>query len=162
MTTFKHGDRVTCEIDGIYINDARISISNELYHRDNKVAFICQNIKDGIEAKEKLGYKYSWKLDNNFCNIRVKNLCLSEKILDDIEVGDKITRHGIVWEILFRSGELVVPMTNLLNAGSNHTISGLRRAGWKVKQPELEVPAPIKMTVAEIAKKLGHEVEIIK
>lgn len=162
MTTFKHGDRVTCEIAGIKITDARISISNPLLISGSKVPFICQNFKSGVSATEKLGYEHSWKLDNNFYEQDVTNLRLVEKTLDDIEVGDKITRDGIVWEILFRSGELVIPISNLFNAGSNHTISGLKRAGWKVKQPELEVPAPIKMTVAEIAKKLGHEVEIIK
>lgn len=53
LKDLKHGTRVTCEIEGTKIDDAKIAIENERY-------FICQNLEEGSEVEDKLGYKYSW------------------------------------------------------------------------------------------------------
>jgi hypothetical protein len=53
-TDFKTGDRVTCKINGIEITDAKISVDTD------GDLYICQNVQNGIDAQDKLGYKYSW------------------------------------------------------------------------------------------------------
>ena len=155
MTTFKHGDRVTCEIDGIKITDARISIN------EDGTPYICQNIKDGARADDKLGYKYSWAFCKGFTNYDVTNLKLEgPKQLEDIEVGDVLLRGGTEYTVLMRSSEVVVVGLERdygFAASGNYTIDELRHSGCTVKQEE-----PVKMTVAQVAEKLGHEVEIVK
>ncbi len=54
---FRHGDRISCRIDGVEVKDARISLeegcgSNSFY--------ICQNSNKGANCKDLLGYKHSW------------------------------------------------------------------------------------------------------
>ena len=53
----RHGMRVTCHIEDEYIDDAKISIHGE------KV-WICQNVKCGDNAFDKLEYSYSWTIGN--------------------------------------------------------------------------------------------------
>ena len=59
---FKHGERVTCYIQGEFIEDAMVSIN------ETGEVFICQNKKWGQSASDELGYKYSWVIyqPNNF------------------------------------------------------------------------------------------------
>ena len=155
MTTFKHGDRVTCEIKGIKITDARISIDGD------GTPYICQNIKNGGIADDKLGYKYSWVLSKDFIDYDVTNLKLAgPKQLEDIEVGDVLLKSGKEFPVLMRSGEVVVVGLERdygFAASGNYTIDELRHSGCTVKQEE-----PVKMTVAQVAEKLGYEVEIVK
>ena len=85
---FKHNQKVTCEIDGIKITDAKISID------ESGNPFICQNEVDGSEAEDKLGYKYSWLLTKDFTSIDVKNLKPVKETIRDIEIGDILIRDG--------------------------------------------------------------------
>ena len=155
MTTFKHGDRVTCEINGTKITDARISID------EDGTPYICQDIKNGNPVDDKLGYKYSWELDKDFTRYSVTNLKLAgPKQLEDIEVGDVLLESGKEYPVLMRSGEVVVVGLERdygFAASGNYTIDELRHSGCTVKQEE-----PVKMTVAQVAEKLGYEVEIVK
>ena len=80
---FKHGDRVKCTINGTDIDDARISIDTD------RTPFICQNKKDDRDAEDKLGYKHSWALDEEFNNNYVTNLRHAEKSFDYPEIGDE-------------------------------------------------------------------------
>lgn len=48
-----HGKSVTCEIKGKTITNAKIAV-------EGSKVYICQNQKDGNEAVNTLGYKYSW------------------------------------------------------------------------------------------------------
>ena len=50
---FKHREAVTCTIEGKPIKNAKISI-------EGANVFICQNIKSGAVAHNRLGYRYSW------------------------------------------------------------------------------------------------------
>jgi galactitol-specific phosphotransferase system IIB component len=52
----KHGDKVTCNIKGQRIDDAKVSIN------ERGSIFICQNIKKGSGTPDKLGYEYSWNI----------------------------------------------------------------------------------------------------
>ena len=49
-----HGTKVTCEIEGKKITDAKISKEGD------GSFYICQNKKEGVTAENKLGYNYSW------------------------------------------------------------------------------------------------------
>lgn len=75
---FKHGDKVTCEINGTKITDARISI-NEF-----DTPYICQNIVEGVDCGDKLGYQHSWAIRRDFTAPKVTNLRLAKKDIADI------------------------------------------------------------------------------
>ena len=87
-----HGMKVTCEIEGKEITDAKISKDAD------GSFFICQDKKRGTGAENKLGYKYSWEIGNvesadDLNDSAVTNLKIIGKTKDisDIksyEVGD--------------------------------------------------------------------------
>jgi len=52
-----HGKKVRCKIKGTEIDDAKILVED--VNGYDKV-YICQNLKEGLETKHKLGYRYSW------------------------------------------------------------------------------------------------------
>lgn len=52
----KHGMRVRCKIDGVQVDDAKLSVD-----ADGQV-YVCQDVADGADAEDKLGYEYSWCL----------------------------------------------------------------------------------------------------
>lgn len=81
---FKHNQRVTCEIHGEKITDARISISKD------GTPYICQNEWRGDTAENRLGYRYSWMLDKDFTDYSVTNLRPVKKTFEDLEVGDEV------------------------------------------------------------------------
>jgi len=88
----KKGDRVTCEIWGEVIEDAKIQEEYGFF-------YICQNVVAGVDCKDKLGYEHSWYIDSgsdgDIRNYGVTNLKLKNKTLDDLEEGDIITDgHG--------------------------------------------------------------------
>lgn len=162
MTKFNHGDPVTCTIDGTIITDAKISINS------NGTPFICQNEQDGGPADNRFGYRYGWELNPDFTDYYVKNLTLARpRTIDDIQVGDVIVHHlnDEDHPILMRSGEVVVFGVKRdygYATSGNFTIAELKHHGYTLKQPEVTAPVPTKLTVAQIAEKLGYEVEIIK
>lgn len=48
-----HGRKVSCEILGEKIEDAKIAV-------EENMVFVCQNRKDRGEPDDKLGYEYAW------------------------------------------------------------------------------------------------------
>lgn len=95
--------------------------------------------------------------------ITEEDLAPVEKTLYTIGVGDVITDEGntderFVLEVLPNICFLTA-WNEVDEAHSWYTYKQMERYGWKVKQTQL---TPLKMTVSEIAEKLGHEVEIIK
>jgi len=58
-----HNKQITCTIEGNFISDAKISIETNKNNDFN--IFVCQNKFCGSEAKNKLGYKYSWIISEN-------------------------------------------------------------------------------------------------
>jgi len=102
---FKHNQRVTCEIKGEKITDAKISIDK------NGRYFICQNKIEGSDAEDKLGYKHSWWLDRDFTSSFVTNLKPALKDWDSLQEGDEIkddsgdvrTILGICGKVIFLS-----------------------------------------------------------
>jgi len=62
---FDHGDRVTCEIKGKKIKDARLS-----YEEETDSWYVCQDKMAGSVAYEKFGYEFSWFVDDRVTNLR--------------------------------------------------------------------------------------------
>lgn len=86
-----HGKRITCDIDGVYIDDARISVN------EYDTVFVCQNIKGTNSLTEKFGYKYIWvisrnrdeyEIDNRDCTNIIIEVDL-DKAIDDISPSNE-------------------------------------------------------------------------
>jgi len=152
MTKFKHGDRVTCEIMGKYIEDARINLNHEF-------PTICQDIIGGGEKCDHLGYNLTY----SFRDIDdIKNLKLKEKTLDNLEVGDILVGKygdkkvlGICGLVYFLSNSDQFDATD-----SNYTIQEIRKR-FTLKKEEYQ-EEPEELTMAELEKEMGRKVKIIK
>lgn len=135
---FKHKQKVTCEIDGVKITDARISI------RKDGMPFICQNEKDGCEAEDKLEYKYSWKLNRDFTDEDVKNLKPVKETIRDAEVGDIIEDMSGNKRMILDVREKIVAVSYFDNYKAFayfYTFDELEKDGYKLVKPEeLEEP----------------------
>jgi hypothetical protein len=97
---FKDGDRVTCCINGMFIEDGVISIE-----KDGR-PFICQNYQNGNNATDKKGYKYSWVLNKDFTQTYVTNLKLKEeKKVIDYSVGvEEAMDFKVGYKVLIKTG----------------------------------------------------------
>ena len=154
---FKHGDRVKCTIDGTDIDDAKISIDTD------RTPFICQNKKDGCDADDKLGYKYSWALNEEFNNQDVTNLRHAEKSFDYPEIGDKYTSGlgnsrfvlGVAGRAIFISS-----VNDKDSFGYGTTKEELVERGYTVVRDEPNEETA-EMTLEEIEKLVGKKVKIV-
>lgn len=156
---FKHNQKVTCEIRGDKITDAKISID------EDETPYICQNEKDGVTADNLLGYKYSWQLDKDFTNDNVTNLKPFNKTIRDVEVGDIIVNkynnenEGMVLDVR----EKIVGLSwdnNFEVFDYFFTFEELEKDGYKLKdEPEEEIE---ELTVEQVCKELGRDIKIIK
>lgn len=154
---FKHGDRVKCTIKGTEIDDARISIDKD------GTPFICQNKEDGWDAADKLGYKYSWALNEEFNNRDVTNLRHAEKSFDYPEIGDEYTRRfgnsrfvlGVAGRVIFLSSAKDKDSFDCI-----YTKEKLIKHGYIIVQDEPK-EEPTEMTLEEIQKLVGKKVKIV-
>lgn len=154
---FKHGDRVKCTIKGVDIKDARISIDKD------GTPFICQNKKAGWIADDKLMYKFSWALDEEFKNHHVTNLRPAKKSFDYPEIGDEYLDAkgnsrfvlGVAGRVIFLSRE---DHKNFFRLG--FTKEQLITLGYTIVQDEPE-EEPTEMTLEEIEKIVGKKVKIV-
>lgn len=135
------GRRFRCKIQGTPI-EGRIRVE----YGD---VYLCQNKMDGLEARNKYGYQYSWNvssgLDESLACDHVSDFVLIPSTPDEIEsykdwqVGDKIRcgadvaslTLGLYGEIIFRSGELVVAKFRDC-ASPNFTCDDLHRVGYRL------------------------------
>lgn len=164
MPTFKHGDRVTCEINGIKITDAKISID------EDGTPFICQNEFIGWNAENKLGYKYSYKLDKDFnCSICgvgcVMNIRPLEKTWDNIEVGDvlKNTSGRKRWVLGVCGRAIFVSILNDPNRSDvgYYIKEELIKIGYTIDQPEQKDEVE-ELTMEQVCQELGRTIKIKK
>ena len=144
----KHGDRVTCKINGVQINDARISID------EHGCYFICQNRKKGEKAKIFFGYRYSWFFDpedmkeDGVSDLRIVKEPRTENprtiLSEPLREGDVLYRENgdEQRKILGVCGQAVFPShINLFDsAGQVWTAIDLASNGWTLKQPEPPKP----------------------
>jgi hypothetical protein len=153
---FKHGDRVTCKIDGTEITDARISIDPDGF------PFICQNQKNGSIAKDLLGYKYSYYPGRDFSNHFVENLKLAEKTLENLEAGDiLIGQTGLKTFVLgvYKGVVRLQSITDGITLNATVTVEELKRAGHTLYQKE---PLIEELTMEEVCEELGRTIKIKK
>lgn len=144
-----------------------------------RLAFLCQNRWEGNEPADKLGYKYGWSVGNgNQTDLALGKVTdfhlLTPEEADeyrDWHVGDMI--ESVVYghrEIIFRSGELVVPKNTYSNqAEDNRTCEELYKAGYRLVLPDAQIealkgekPAVKEVTLDEIAEKFGVPVGKIR
>ena len=149
---FKHGEKVTCKIEGEYINDARISIDS------SGIPFICQNFRDGTRADDKLGYKFSWTFKG------AQDVKHALKSFDYPEVGDEYKDSsgnsrfvlGVAGRVIFFS------RVNDFNLSDTFfTKEELINKGYTIVQdtPEDDI---IELTLEDIATLKGVDVKRIK
>lgn len=154
---FKHGDRVKCTIDGVGIKDAKISIDKD------GTPFICQNKEDGWDAEDKLGYRYSWALDEEFEDSDVTNLRPDKKSFDYPEIGDEyIDPNGESHFVLGVAGRVI-----LLSSSTERnyycygfTKEHLIALGYTIANDEPNEETA-EMTLEEIQKLIGKKVKIV-
>lgn len=165
MHKLKHGDRVTCEIDGTKIDDARISVD-----RDGDY-FICHNKKscNGSRRPDNMfDYKYFWMFTPECPEISgVTNLTVIPRTLDDLMVGDEILDSGQnKLRVLARIENLVaISRINIPYASTLwHDIETLKGLGYTTVQSiEEHIEEPIEeLTMEEVCKRLGKQVKIKK
>lgn len=154
---FKHGDRVKCTIEGVDIDDAKISIDKD------GTPFICQNKKDGWNAEDKLGYEYSWALSEEFNNSNVTNLRSAKKSFDYPEIGDEYLDAkgnsrfvlGVAGRVIFLSSPVSKDDFYCILTKEQLIILGYTIANDKPKEE------PTEMTPEEIGKLVGKKVKIV-
>ena len=139
-----HGTKVTCEIEGKKITDAKIS------KETGKRFFICQNEKLGVITGSKLGYDYSWLIDSgNPDDLRqhhITNLKIigKHKDISDIksyEVGDiLVDEDGDRRKVLGICGLVVILSAHddFETVGWPRTTRELMKGGHNFKEPKVE------------------------
>lgn len=79
----------------------------------------------------------------------------------DWQVGDKMTKYGPIWEVIFRAGELVVCKSKNKATGV-YTCDQLYDYGFRlVADPEPE-DETLELTLDEIAEKFGIKPENLR
>lgn len=140
---------------------------------ENGNVYLCQNKQEGAEVKCRFGYKYSWSIssgsDKMLAYNDVSDFVLIPSTPDEIEsykdwqVGDKIRcgakvaslTLGLYGEIIFRSGELVVPKFNG-RTPCLFTCDELYKQGYRLDvEPLPEEEKTVEISMDEIAEKWG-------
>ena len=135
----KHGMKVTCEIEGKEITDAKISKDAD------GSFFICQDKKRGTGAENKLGYKYSWEIGSESVAdsklYDVTNLRPAKDISDikSYEVGDiLVDEDGDRRKVLGICGLVVIISTSDFERASSspYTTQELEEEGYYFENSE--------------------------
>lgn len=91
MPHFNHGDAVICKINGVQIDDAKISIDKDSYP-----TIVHNNVEPcthGNTTKEMFGYNYGWMLEENFTEEEVSDLKLKAPRIvtwENLQEGDML------------------------------------------------------------------------
>jgi len=135
-----HGMKVTCEIEGKKITDAKISKDA------NGDLFICQNkCPSVVTAENKLGYKYSWEIGSESVAdsklYDVTNLRPAKDISDikSYEVGDiLVDEDGDRRKVLGICGLVVIISTSDFEraSSSSYTTQELEEEGYYFENSE--------------------------
>ena len=111
--------------------------------------YLCQNMKNGAECRDRLGYKFSWYIGNcseiDLMRKWVVNLAIlprDPETYKDWQVGDNVMMKYIgrneQVEVIFRSGELVVCKDSDKNATETKTCEQLYREGGRLVLTDIE------------------------
>lgn len=152
-------------------NIAGTETSGKIRVEDGSV-YLCQNDKHGAPCADKLDFEFSWTVgegtpeklvENSVTDFKLAPMTAEEiEAYKDWQVGNVIAKEDIRFEVIFRSGELVVCKTKYGDATPNYTCDELHRAGYRlVAEPEPE-EGIVKVTMDEIAEKMGVPVERLR
>nr|DAZ22769.1 MAG TPA: hypothetical protein [Caudoviricetes sp.] len=104
--------------------------------------YLCQNMKDGADCGDKLGFSFSWQVNkgsmDDLESTGVTDFRLIHMPAEEIEayknwqVGDKITDGLESLEVIFRRGELVVCKDSDDEASINYTCNELHKRGYRL------------------------------
>ena len=86
VSQMKHGVSVQCKINGEFIDDAKISVGDPHI-------YICQNIKCGDTADDKLGYSCSWSTVYSTRGVKYDDELIDQ--LSRIGVRDLVILEGV-------------------------------------------------------------------
>jgi len=132
-----HGTKVTCEIEGKKITDAKISKEGD------GSFYICQNKKEGVTAENKLGYNYSWCIvsgsPDDLKRYSVTNLKPVKDISDisNYEVGDiLVDEDGDKHKVLGICGLAVILKWCIRNHRYIVDTSELVKLGFNFEEPK--------------------------
>lgn len=139
---FKHGQKATCVIGDEKITDAKISI-------ESGGVFICQDLKNGNNCSDKLGYKFSWILLEKNKDFEegykgVTKLKLSNRTIEDVQEGDLIKDRsgdfcrvlGVVGKVVFMSYTWSKDEDEIEKYGLGYSISELKDYGYTLVDEE--------------------------
>jgi hypothetical protein len=159
QTIFTHGQKVTCKIRGIYVEDAMISITRNGIH-------ICQNVVESNalwDSKNKLGYEYSIGIDESYYSPIVTELRPQIRNYDFIEIGDEINNKKDTRTILGICGKVIL-LSNPKNKNEfdkGFTIEQLKTNNYKMVQ--VKPTKTIKtLTLRQVCNELGRTIKIKK
>ena len=140
-----HGMKVTCEIEGKKITDAKIS------RNANGDFFICQNkCLSVVTAENKLGYKYSWLIykgsvgdleANEVTNLKIVGKHKDISDISNYEVGDiLVDEDGDKHKVLGICGLVVIlsARDDFETAGWPRTTRELMKGRHNFKEPKVE------------------------
>lgn len=169
------GRRFRAKIEGVEC-EGKIQV-------DGNFIYLCQDQKFGYKCNQKYGYKYSWRLevvdgydeiydDESFScwlegfsvtDFRLLGMTAAEiEAYKDWHVGDKVKKEYMCWEVIFRSGKLVVCMTDGGMGSANYTCNELYDEGWRlVSDPDPEEDT-VELTMDQIAERVGVPVEKLR
>lgn len=158
---FKHGQKVTCKIDGEQIDDAKVSID-----KDGDV-YVCQNKKNGVDAENKLGYEYSWRIFYGNGALTA-GACISavtflNRSIEDVQEGDIVaSKDKDERKVLGVCGECVHVSYDTSHEDYNYTSTkhALKLYGYTIKQDT--PPTLTEVTLQEVADKMGVPVEQLR
>jgi len=161
---FRHGRKVKCKINGVQIDDAKISVDSigDVY--------ICHNDEhkdtEGFLVENRIGYKSLWLVLNKDQNSDkllggdVTDLIFLDRTIEDVQEGDVVTdSDGYNRKVLGRCGDVVFLSSTIMHEAYSCTLSvGDLRKGYRIKQD-----TPItEVTLQEVADKMGIPVERLR
>lgn len=119
------GKHVCCILDGIFIEDAIISI-------ENGVVFVCQDIKNGWAARDKKNKKYSWEISNETQKYEVYH-----RQCDLIKRLDSSDENSEYPQLIEGTFEVLKPMISTVADDTWNkfleTLDGIKNKGSKIK-----------------------------
>jgi len=129
-----------------------ILVEGKVYYQksDNRF-YLCQNIKNGDAANNKLGYRFSWTVgtgkvyDIESHNVR-EFVFLSDAIdtgsFKDFKVGDEVIKDGVVYSIIQSYKDklfLLDPSTNIVEIKTSLFDEGFRLHFPEVNKEEEDI-----------------------
>ena len=153
----KTGDSVTCKINDIDITDAKIYVEEDCF-------YVCQNEKTGEDAPDKLGYEYSYIIQNYPDSITDFQFVTPKSDLtrtwDNLKKGDVIENDGATHTIFEVLGDIFWTQRPESYELITWTKEEARTANWTIQQPTPSTDSDTAKMIKELEGR-GYEVKKI-